>query len=356
MKRLLPTRPLTRLRAAAARAIGGGLRRTGRPPRRPRPALVGAVGLAVAAGLLLAAFRIDDLPLIGGGDTYHAAFRDASGLAEGNEVRIAGVKVGKVTKVALARGESGPYVRVTFRVRDAELGADTGATIRIKTVLGQKYLALAPQGDGRLAEDAEIPLTRTSSPFDVMQAVEGLAGTLQQIDTGQLAQAFTVLSETFADTPASVQASLSGLSRLSQTVASRDQQLRELLSYTRGVTKVLADRDEEFRRLLGDANLLLAEVQRRRDAIHTLLEATVELSKQLSGLVADNRDTLGPALRNLRTVVGVLQRNRTRLEATLTSLAPFVTAFANVTGNGRWFDSYVDGLVQGFTPTTGGRR
>lgn len=356
MKRILPTRPLTRLRAAAARAIGGGLRRTGRPRRRPRPALVGAVGLAVAAGLLLAAFRIDDLPLIGGGDTYHAAFRDASGLAEGNEVRIAGVKVGKVTKVALARGDSGPYVRVTFRIRDAELGADTGATIRIKTVLGQKYLALAPQGDGRLAEDAEIPLTRTSSPFDVMQAVEGLAGTLQQIDTGQLAQAFTVLSETFADTPASVRASLSGLSRLSQTVASRDQQLRELLSHTRGVTKVLADRDEEFRKLLGDANLLLAEVQRRRDAIHTLLEATVELSKQLSGLVADNRDTLGPALRNLRTVVGVLQRNRTRLEATLTSLAPFVTAFANVTGNGRWFDSYVDGLVQGFTPTTGGRR
>jgi phospholipid/cholesterol/gamma-HCH transport system substrate-binding protein len=52
--------------------------------------------------------------------------------------------------------------------------------------------------------------------------------------------------------------------------------------------------------------------------------------------------------------VGVLQRNKTKLEATLTSLAPFVTAFANVVGNGRWFDSYVDGLVQGFTP--GGTR
>jgi hypothetical protein len=64
---------------------------------------------------------------------------------------------------------------------------------------------------------------------------------------------------------------------------------------------------------------------------------------------------IAPALRNLRTVVGVLQRNRTRLEAMLSSLAPFVTAFANVTGNGRWLDSYVDGLVQGFTPTAGGR-
>ncbi|MBV1850081.1 MCE family protein [Catellatospora tritici] len=320
-----------------------------------RPARIGAIGLVVAAALLLLAFRIDDLPLLAAGDTYHAAFRDASGLSEGNEVRVAGVKVGKVTDVALARGGSGAYVRVTFRVKDVELGPDTGATIRIKTVLGQKYLALDPRGDGHLPADAEIPLARTSSPFDVMQAVQGLAGTLQDIDTAQLAQAFTVLSQTFADTPASVKASLTGLSRLSATVASRDQQLRELLRHAHAVTGVLAERDEEFRRLLTDANLLLAEVQRRREAVHTLLVATTELSEQLSGLVADNRATLGPALQHLRTVVGVLQRNRTRLEATITSLAPFVTAFANVTGNGRWFDSYVDGLVQGFTPTPGGR-
>jgi len=322
---------------------------------RRHPARLGAIGLIVAAVLLLLAFRIDDLPLLAAGDTYHAAFRDASGLAEGNEVRVAGVNVGKVTGIALARGGSGAYVRVTFRVKDAELGADTGATIRIKTVLGQKYLALEPRGDGHLAQDAEIPLERTSSPFDVMQAVQGLAGTLQDIDTAQLAQAFTVLSQTFADTPASVKASLTGLSRLSTTVASRDRQLRELLSHAHAVTGVLAERDEQFRKLLSDANLLLAEVQRRREAVHTLLVATTELSEQLSGLVADNRATLGPALRDLRTVVGVLQRNRTRLEATITSFAPFVTAFANVTGNGRWFDSYVDGLVQGFTPTPGGR-
>ncbi|GIH04638.1 ABC transporter substrate-binding protein [Rhizocola hellebori] len=319
-----------------------------------KPARVGLIGVAVAALLLVAAFRIDDLPLIGGGDTHTAAFRDASGLAEGNEVRVAGVKVGKVTAVSLARGAGGAYVRVSFRVSDVALGPQTGATIRIKTVLGQKYLALHPQGTGSLTE--EIPLERTSSPFDVIEAVQGLAGTLDQIDTAQLAQAFTVLTETFDDTPAAVKASLDGLSRLSKTVAQRDGQLRELLAHARNVTGVLAERDEEFRKLLTDANLLLAEVQRRRDAIHTLLTATSELADQISGLITENSQTLKPALQKLRAVVGVLQRNRSNLEATLTSLAPFVNAFANVVGNGRWFDSYVDGLVQGLTPTvrTGG--
>jgi phospholipid/cholesterol/gamma-HCH transport system substrate-binding protein len=313
--------------------------------------------MAVLATLLLGAFRVADLPLIGGGTEYKAAFRDASGLVEGNEVRVAGVKVGKVSAVELARGPAGPYVRVRFRIenRDVRLGRDSEASIRIKTVLGQKYLGLESAGKDRLSPGAQIPLERTASPFDVVQAVSGLAGTLDQIDTKQLASAFTVLSETFADTPASVQASLTGLSRLSKTVADRDAELRDLLEHARSVTSVLADRDEEFRKLVTDGNLLLEEVSRRRDVIHNLLVTTNELANQLSGLVVENRAQLEPALRQLRQVEATLQRNRANLEHALQSMGRFVTVFANVVGNGRWFDSYVAGLVQPFQPTTGGR-
>lgn len=328
-------------------------------PSRPRnPVVVGIAGLALLAGLLLAAFRIDDLPLLGGGATYYAAFRDASGLAPGNEVRVAGVKVGKVTAIELTRDGTTPYVRVTFRVTDdaAVLGDRTAASIRIKTVLGQKYLALEPHGTGRLGEEAEIPLSRTASPFDVMQAVTGLADTVDRIDVAQLAKAFTVLSDTFADTPDSVRDSLSGLARLSQTISGRDAELRSLLGRARTVTSVLAQRDDELRRLVTDANLLLTEVRHRREAIDELLTATIELSTQLSGLVADNRTRLAPALHELRAVVATLQRNRTDLERSIANMAPFIAAFTNVIGNGRWFDSWVDGLLQPYQPRTGGTR
>jgi len=310
--------------------------------RDPRP--IGAIGIAVILVILVAAFNLDSL---GGGDTHSAAFRDASGLVPGNEVRIAGVKVGKVTGVSLNKDR----VRVTFRV-DEPLGDRTSATIRIKTVLGQKFLSLEPAGDAPLKD--EIPLERTASPFDVMQAVTGLADTVKQIDTVQLARAFDVLSEAFADTPASMKASLDGLSRLSRTISSRDEQLRALLARANQVTTVLAARDEEFAKLVTDGNLLLAEVARRRDALHRLVEATVALSDQLIGVVQDNRQQLQPALQQLREVVSVLQRNRDKLAATLRGLAPFLKAFANVTGNGRWFDSYVDGLLQAYAP--GGQR
>lgn len=324
--------------------------------RRPRrPLLAGFLGLAVIAGLLLAAFNIDDLPLIGGGTGYAAAFRDASGLAPGNEVRVAGVKVGKVTGISLAREGSQPYVRVEFRVNGVQVGTGTEATIRIKTVLGQKYLSLAPAGNTTLPAGAQIGLDHTASPLDVVDAVNGLADTLGHIDSTQLAQAFSVLSQTFTDTPADVKTSLDGLSRLTQAVASRDDQLRTLLAHAHAVTTVLANNDDALRDLVTNGNLLLHEVIQRRDAIHNLLVTSTQLATQISGLVADNRAHLGPALAHLHDVLVILQRNRDNLDQTVARMAPFIDAFTNVLGNGRWFDSFLAGLLQPYQPTVGGR-
>jgi phospholipid/cholesterol/gamma-HCH transport system substrate-binding protein len=314
-----------------------------KPFRERNPIVVGVVGLTALGALLVGAFNADNLPVIGGGTDYSAAFREAGGVQPGNEVRIAGVKVGKVTGVDL----DGSHVRVGFRVADSSvtLGDRTAATIRIKTVLGQKYLALEPDGTRRLAEDGEIPLSRTASPFDVQDAIGGLAETVDEIDTQQLAQAFTTIADTFRDSPDEVSASLEGLSRLSRTVASRDQQLTALLARTRTVTGVLAERDTEFQRLIADGNLLLAEVRKRREAIHTLLVSTTQLSTELTGLVADNRAQLEPALKELRNVVRILEANQTQIDQSIPRLARFVHAFSNVLGNGRWFDTYVACLV-----------
>jgi phospholipid/cholesterol/gamma-HCH transport system substrate-binding protein len=327
-----------------------------RPFRERNPLVIGAIGLAVLGGMVLAAFHVEDLPLIGGGDRYTAAFRDASGLAPGNEVRVAGVKVGTVDGVDLARDTAQSYVRVTFRLTDGDvrLGDDTEATIRIKTVLGQKFLALEPAGTGRLRPGAQIPLNHTASPLDVVQAVNGLAGTLDQIDTDQLAKAFTVLSQTFADTPQDVRTSLTGLSTLTSAIAARDGELRELLVHAHGVTAVLAERDTQFQQLLRDGNLLLAEVKARRDAIHNLLVTTDQLATQISGLVADNRAKLAPALAQLRGVLATLQKDRDNLSKTVANLAPFLDAFTNLLGDGRWFDSWVNGLLQPYQPKVGG--
>src|SRR5512143_2062885 len=102
------------------------------PFRERNPVIIGAVSLAVIAAFILAAFRAQDLPLIGGGDTYYAAFTESGGLKANDEVRIAGVRVGKVEDVTL----EGDHVKVTFRVDSAaDFGGDTHAAIKVKTLL-----------------------------------------------------------------------------------------------------------------------------------------------------------------------------------------------------------------------------
>src|SRR5947208_17190293 len=101
-----------------------------RPFRERNPVPIGAIGLAAIFALLLMAFNAAKLPFIGGGSSYHALFTDASGLKPGDDVRIAGVKVGKVTSVSL----DGAAVRVGLQVSGAHLGPDTHADIKLKTL------------------------------------------------------------------------------------------------------------------------------------------------------------------------------------------------------------------------------
>jgi phospholipid/cholesterol/gamma-HCH transport system substrate-binding protein len=309
--------------------------------KQHNPIRTGAISLTLIVLLLLAAFYSDDLPIVGGGTSYAADFSEAAGLVPGNEVRVAGVKVGKVTKVRL----NGDRVRVTFKVKDAWVGDRTTAMIRIKTLLGQKFLALDPQGSQPLSPGDPIPKERTLAPYDVNEAFNGLATTVGQIDTKQLADSFTVLSDTFKNSPEHVRGALDGLSALSKTISSRDEQLAKLLQNTRQLTKTLADRNEEFEKLLSDGNLLLGEIRKRREAISALLTGTRDLSRELSGLVQDNQNQLKPALAQLGRVTTILQRNQDNLDRSLALMAPFYRVLGNTLGNGRWFDTYICGLL-----------
>ncbi len=318
------------------------------------PTTIGAVGLVLIAVVLWTGFNAAKLPIIGGGTTYTAAFAESAGLQKGADVRIAGLTVGKVDAVLL----KGDHVEVKFKVKNAFIGDQSTAAIKLKTLLGAKYLAVDSIGSNKQKPGDVIPVSRTTSPFDIYPAFTQLTRTIDQIDTAQLSKAFTVLADDFRGTPSSVKSVLTGLTRLSQTISSRDEQLRTLLARANQVTGVLADRDRELQQLLSDGGLLLDELNARRDAIHSLLLNTTVLSQQLSGLVADNEKTLGPALDNLNGVLSLLQRNQDSLDRGLALLAPFYRVFNNAIGNGRWFDNYICNLslvgVLGVLGTTNG--
>jgi phospholipid/cholesterol/gamma-HCH transport system substrate-binding protein len=326
-----------------------------KPIRERDPVKVAVAGLALLAGLGTAAYAADDLPVIGGGTTYSADFTESAGLHSGNEVRVAGVKVGKVTGVSLDHGR----VKVGFRVKDTWIGDASTASIMIKTLLGEKYLAVDPLGAGRQNPSRRIPVSRTTSPYDVTQAFQELGATLGEIDTDRLGRSLQTISDTFRDTSPNVRQAIEGLSELSRTISSRDARLARLLAGTRQITGTLAAQNGDFTALLHDGNRLLSEISRRRIAIHSLLTGTQQLSAQLSGLVKDNQDQLDPTLRALDEVTAMLRRNQGSLDRALAVAGPYYRLIGNTIGNGRWFDSYLCGLVPrnylppGTPPATG---
>jgi phospholipid/cholesterol/gamma-HCH transport system substrate-binding protein len=319
-----------------------------KPLKERNPVIVAIVGLAILAALVLGVFYYDDLPIIGAGTGYTAYFSEAAGLQPGNEVRIAGVVVGKVTGVSLA----GDKVAVTFRVKNAWVGNRTTAAIEIKTLLGDKYLALDPLGNAPLNPSTPIPLRRTTSPYDVTQAFGGVASQIGKINTSQLAESLRTLSAAFATTPPYVRSALRGLASLSASIAAKNSEVTSLLASARQVTGMLAGQDADFTSLLHDGNLLLAELELRQAAIHALLVDTQALAVQLTGLVDDDQATLEPALQALDTVTTLLQTDQADLSEALALAGPYYKLLNNALGNGRWFDVYLCGLIpHSYAPT-----
>ena len=163
------------------------------PFRERNPVIIGAVSLAVIAAFILAAFKADNLPLIGGGDTYYAAFSEAGGLKANDEVRVAGVRVGKVEAVEL----EGDHVRVDLQGRRGRRRSapSTGAAIKVKTLLGAMYLALEPAGRGQLERGVEIPRRAHHLAVRRRGGVQRARRASEQIDTDQLAQSLNTLGD-----------------------------------------------------------------------------------------------------------------------------------------------------------------
>lgn len=304
------------------------------------PITIAVVGLVAIAVVTLGAFYWKHLPLINSTTGYSANFAEAAGLKSGDDVRVAGVKVGTVSGVTL----QGTHVHVGFTVSGAWVGNQSTAEIKIETLLGQKFLSIDPLGGQPLAAGATIPLARTVAPYDVTTALEGLGARLTTINTDQLARSFTTLADAFRHTPHAVRVSLHGLTALSRTIASRDQALTLLLRNTRQLTDVIASDDPQIAALIRDGNTLLQELQARSAAITALLRGTQRLGTQLTGLVRDNTATLHPALAQLDRVTTILQNNQANLDNALRLLGPYYSLLTDAVGNGPWLDTYICGL------------
>lgn len=304
--------------------------------------VVGAVGITLVTAIVVAAFLYDKLPFIKGTSNYSAYFSEAGGIKPGSDVRVSGMDVGRVSRIKL----EGNQVLVTFTVRNGvDLGERTEAAIRTETVLGAKVLELTSRGDGSLG--GPIPVERTKSPYDIPAALGDLTTTISGLDTTQLSDALQTMAQTFSNTPPDLKIALEGVARFSETLNTRDDRLRDLLTNANKVTTVLAKRSDQIAALVVNTNALVAELLAQQDSVDALMSNLSRVSQEISGLVADNRTQLKPAVDKLNGVLEILDNRKGELQRTLTLLRRYAMSFGEVLGSGPFFKASVVNLAPG---------
>lgn len=306
-------------------------------------AIIGAIGVAVVAALVLGALEYDKLPIFTvQKKEYSAYFADSNGVDTKAAVQVSGLQVGVVTGVDL----DGARVRITFNAdKSVRLGDRTEAAIKAKSLLGAKVLEITPRGNGQLS--GPIPIERTTTAYELPDALGDLAQTIDSLNTRKLNDSLTTLAQTFKDTPPQFKNAVEGVARFAQAIDVRDAQLRDLLTNANKSTSVLAQRTDQVVDLIANTNALLAQLQTQRSALDEISDNISALARQLSGFIADNRSQIHGALDKLNGVLTIVDNRKERLQKSLKLLDNYGLSLGESLSAGPFFHAYIANLVQG---------
>ncbi len=293
----------------------------GGQPVRTAPSLVKLLAFVVVTVLatgILAATIANVLP--GDKASYRAVFTDVTGLSAGQDVRIAGVRVGTVEDIRVARDRVD--AEVTFSVlRSTTLTRGTAATIKYRNLVGERYVALTQEpGDAApLPENGTIPLGRTHPALDLTVLFNGfkpLFAALSPSDVNELsAQVISVLQGEGGD-------------------------INSLLGQTASLTGALADRDAVIGRTIDNLTTVLTTVEADDTAFKDLL---TQLQRFVSGL-AEDRKAIGDSLTNINRLTGdtatLLAAGRPDLKADVANLGDLATTL-NKPENTKEFERFI---------------
>ncbi|MDQ1439687.1 MAG: phospholipid/cholesterol/gamma-HCH transport system substrate-binding protein [Acidimicrobiaceae bacterium] len=309
------------------------------------PYLIGLVSVFVIGTATAFAFLVGIRHLGEKAYPIRAVFSDASGIRVGDDVRVAGVKSGRVTKVVADR-EAGAVV-VDMKVGNGvDLGPDTKAEIALETLLGTKFVRLSgpvvkPYLRTRPEAQRLIPRDRTKTPFDVFELTKIGTRTIQETETEKVNKFITELADITEGKQDTVRQLLDGITRLSTALNDRDAQLRELLDRADTLSGNLAAKDQTLVQLIDQSQVILDYVQRRRTAIAGTLESSAEAVTELGRLITVNQASLDSILTTLHPTLGVVEKHQADIAKSLGVLGQGSLGLARASTHGPWQDIYV---------------
>ena len=281
------------------------------------------------------------------GDTrkYTAVFTDVLGLRSGDDVRMAGVRVGKVEKIEL---DDDNNAKVSFIVQaDQAVYTDTKALVRYQNLIGQRYVALAPGKEGsseQLRSGSTIPLTNTEPSFDVSALLNGFQPMFQALEPAQVNAMSESLIQALQGDGVSLSAFIVQAAQLATDFQRRDAILSDVITNLSGVMSGLAKRGDELETLITQTRALIGGLYDQGQSLQASTETLADATTSLVGMVNQIQPKLAAAQNSTTAALTLLIANGPKLDQVAIDMPSMLADLGRFTSEGTHANAYLCGL------------
>ncbi|HZN12871.1 MAG TPA: MCE family protein [Acidimicrobiales bacterium] len=279
-------------------------------------------------------FKIGPINLLDNQYTLRAAFDDVNGMLPNDNVKVAGVVVGKVKSVKVVDGRA----LVTFKVRKGvELATDSTAAVRWRNLLGQRYLYLYPGPASTVLRSGDR-ITRTRSVVDLGELFNRLGPIVKAIDPKQVNDFLDAVVGGLDGNEEKLRSALDNLAALAGTLGARDQAIGRLVENLDTVSATIASRDREIRTILDNLVLITKTFSENTDVLDNAVTNLKTFSDNFGGLLENNRLQIDRTVSNLATIVALVRQKLPVLDDTVMHLDEAARSLFGASRLGDWLD------------------
>jgi len=277
-------------------------------------------------------------------DTYKALFTDVTGVAVGDEVRIAGVRVGTIRSVKIADKDKAV---VEFGIDpDVNLTQNTTATLRFRNLVGQRYMALQQGSEGATAKiqpGATIPLSRTQEALDLDLLLNGFKPVFQALSPTDVNKLAFEIVQTLQGESGNVESLFGSVSSLTQTLAGRDKLIGDVIKNLSKTLDIVGSRDAELSTTISTLREFIGGLKDDRKDILNSLDGIADLTDETADLLKDATPLFVADLKQLNRLTANLSKpkNLAQAEKSIRILPFKQTKTANWVASGSIFNQYL---------------
>ena len=311
--------------------------------------LVVTVAATTALGITIANTQV------GSTIDYYAQFTDVTGLATGDDVSIAGVRVGQVEQIGVVNRR---YARVRFSVEtDHPLPSSVIATIKYRNLVGERYLAL-DQGAGALnsmlGPGGTIPLAQTHPALDLTDLFNGFRPLFQALSPADVNELSGEIIQVLQGEGSTVDTLVAHTASLTNTLADRDKVIGSVIDNLNSVLNTVNSRGSELSDLVTTLQQLVSGLAADRQPIGNAITAMGDLATSTAGLLAAGRAPLAADITSLGQLSANLAQNSDTVDQFLRTLPVKFQALGTIASYGSWLNFYLCAAgVTGVTTTDG---